>query len=125
MIRLIKNGKARFPAKSVHEQIEVDGKVGWLVNDLLHYDSQTFSKYIVRANRYTSLTALRLVDEGVGLSWFNDMKYLLIKPMTTFLSLYYRHRGYRDGFPGFVWALFSGLHHSLAYMKLLRDVKKD
>ena len=29
VIRLIRNGKAHFPCKSVHEQIEVDGTVGY------------------------------------------------------------------------------------------------
>jgi hypothetical protein len=38
--------------------------------------------------------------------------------LSTFLSLYIRHRGYVDGVPGFVFALFSGLHHLIAYLKL-------
>jgi hypothetical protein len=29
-----------------------------------------------------------------------------------------RHKGFVDGFPGFVFALFSGLHHHVAYLKL-------
>jgi len=33
VIRLVKKGKAHFPAKSVHELIAVEGKVGWLKNE--------------------------------------------------------------------------------------------
>jgi len=39
-------------------------------------------------------------------------------PLLTFLKLYLRHRGYVDGYPGFVFALMSGLHFSIAYLKL-------
>ena len=118
VIRLMRNGKAKFPCKSVHEQIEVSGSVSWLESDLIHYDSPTFSKYITRANRYTSLTAEKMRSEKVLLSFVNDVKYIFWKPMITFLSLFFRHRGYKDKFPGFVFALFSGLHYTLAYMKL-------
>lgn len=118
VIRLVRKGRARFPCKSVHEQIDVDGSVSWLENSLEHHDSPTFSKYIARANRYTDLTARNLYSNKVRLSIINDVKYLLFLPLVTFIRLYLRHRGYKDEFPGFVWALFSGLHHALAYMKL-------
>jgi hypothetical protein len=92
--------------------------VAWLENDLIHYDSPTFGKYIARANRYTSLTAARLKEAGVELNRYNDFSYLIAKPTATFLKLFLRHRGYKDGFPGFVFALFSSFHQALAYMKL-------
>jgi glycosyltransferase involved in cell wall biosynthesis len=118
VIRLVKKGFAHFPAKDVHEQMRVSGQVSWLVNHLLHFDSPTFYKYIHRANRYTSLTAANLKKDGVKLSITNDIRFLFIKPIFTTAKLYLRHRGYKDGFPGFVFALFSGLHHAIAYMKL-------
>ncbi|MBI3366569.1 glycosyltransferase family 2 protein, partial [Candidatus Roizmanbacteria bacterium] len=56
-IRLVKNGKAHFPCKDVHEVMKVDGKVGWLQNPLLHYDSPTFKRYLERNNRYVNMMA--------------------------------------------------------------------
>ena len=56
-IRLVKRGKAHFGLKSVHDIMQVDGEVGWLFNDMLHNDSPTLSKYIMRLNRYTDLHA--------------------------------------------------------------------
>ena len=55
VIRLVKNGKAFFPAKSVHEQIVVDGKVGWLTQDLIHIDSPTFDRYLKKNSMYIDL----------------------------------------------------------------------
>lgn len=118
VIRLYRNGKARLPQADVHEQMQVDGEVGVIGGHLLHYNAPTFHRYITNANRYTSLTATVLKDSGVKLSLKNDVYYLAIRPMIVFMKIFIRHKGFYDGFPGFVFALFSGLHHSMAYMKL-------
>ena len=47
----------------------------------------------------------------------NTLKFLFFKPLSTFLKIYFRHRGYIDGMPGFIFALFSGLTHAVAYIK--------
>jgi glycosyltransferase involved in cell wall biosynthesis len=118
VIRLIKNGKAKFPCKSVHEQIEIKGRTSWLENSLIHYDSPTFARYWSRVDRYTNLTAERLEKERVEVNFINHLKYFFLKPSQIFVSLYFRHKGFLDGFPGFVWALFSGFHYPIAYIKL-------
>lgn len=117
VIRLIRNGKAFFPCKSVHEQMKIDGKVSWLSHDLIHVGDPTFSRYLQRANRYTTLTALEYKKEHLKLNMINTLTYMFIKPITTTFLLFIRHKGFMDGIPGFVFALFSGLHFSLAYMK--------
>jgi len=118
VIRLVKKGKAKLPCKRVHEQIEIKGRTAWLENDLIHYDSPTFARYFSRADRYTSLTAEKLRKRGVRINFINHFYYFLVKPFQIFLSLYFRHKGFLDGFPGFIWALFSGFHYPLAYIKL-------
>jgi glycosyltransferase involved in cell wall biosynthesis len=118
VIRFFLNGKAKFPQKSVHEQIEVRGKVRLLEGHLLHYTAPDFSRYMTNFNRYTSLTADELHKRMVNISLFNIIKYLIIKPTVTFLSIFVRHKGFMDGFHGFVFALFSGLHWTIAFMKL-------
>jgi len=123
VIRLVKKNHAHFPCKSVHEQISIDGRVDWLEHDLLHHDSPTFQKYFARANRYTSLTATNLKTANLKPNIFNSIYYLIIKPKFTFLSIYFLHKGFLDGFPGFMWALFSGLHWPMAYLKYWQLVK--
>jgi glycosyltransferase involved in cell wall biosynthesis len=117
VIRFYQNGKAHLPMITVHEQMEVDGTVGWLPGHLLHYSNPTFSEYLNKANRYTTLTALEMQAKAVPLSFSTAVKFLLVKPTFTFLSLYIRHKGFYDGFPGFIFALMSGWHHALAYCK--------
>lgn len=118
-LRLYKKGKGRLPGKDVHEQAKVEGEVGYLKNDLLHFRDKTFSNYFQRFNRYTDLLSRQLEDGGVKLSPPSFISFVLIKPFFWFLKSYIRHRGYVDGFPGFVFALFSSLRFPVAYFKLL------
>lgn len=125
VIRLFQRGKARLPAKDVHEQMAVDGTTGWLKGELDHYATPTFERYLTRENRYSSLYAAQLKYAGVKITLGNTISYMFIKPLITFLSLYVRYRGIFDGFPGFVFSLYSGLHHAFAYMKLWELYKKE
>jgi glycosyltransferase involved in cell wall biosynthesis len=122
-IRLIKKGKAYLPAKSVHEIMKIDGKVGWLFNDMLHYDSPTFSRYLSRLNRYTDLHAAELAEKKVTLSIWTLFYFSFIKPILVFINLYVRHLGVLDGMPGFIWSAFSSLHFPIAYFKYWQEEK--
>lgn len=117
VIRLVKRGKARFPAKSVHEQIEVDGEIAWLVNEIEHHDSPTLRRYLERLNRYTDLKA----QEMAGKKMPKNMAYLLYfavwRPITMFIKLFIRHKGILDGVRGFLWSSLSALHYPIAYFK--------
>lgn len=116
-LRLYKNGFGRLPAKDVHEQAEVKGDVGYLKKDLLHLRDKDFSEYLMRFNRYTDLLASQMPDNGVKKGILSFTSYIFIKPLFWFLKAYLRHRGYVDGFPGFVFALFSSLRFPVAYIK--------
>lgn len=120
VIRLVKNGKARFPAKSVHEQIEVDGRVAWLFNDLEHIDSPNFERYIKRNNRYTDLIAKDFERDNVPKNVVYWLLNIVYKPIVTFFDLYVRHKGFLDGYRGFIWAFFSSTRFAVAYFKYLK-----
>lgn len=124
VIRLVRKGKARFPAKSVHEQMDVDGEIAWLFNDLEHHDSPTFNKYLARMNRYTDLHAEELMEKNVPSNPLFLIHYSFFKPFFVFLNLYLRHLGILDGMRGFIWSLFSALHYPLAYFKYWQKEKK-
>lgn len=115
-LRLYRGGKGKLPAKDVHEQAEVIGKVDYLKNDLLHLRDRNFSNYMERFNRYTNLLSTQIINP-------NFFDYLFIKPIFWFMKSYVRHRGYVDGFPGFIFALFSSFRFSVAYIK--RCIKKE
>lgn len=117
VIRLVKKGKASFPAKSVHEQMIIVGKVSWLENDLEHYDSPTLKRYFQRLNRYTDLHAKELKERNAPKNIFYMFYYCLIKKCLIFLNLFIIHKGFMDGYRGFLWSLFSSWHYPIAYFK--------
>lgn len=122
-IRLVKKGKARFPCKSVHENMAISGKVAWLFNDLEHNDSPTFSRYMTRLNRYTNLQALEMKKLKLSTNYPTLLYFSFIKPMANFVKLYLLHKGFLDGMRGFVWSVFSSLHFPIAYFKYWEGVK--
>lgn len=119
VIRLIKRGKARLPGKSVHEQMEVEGQVAWLVNPLEHYDSPTFDRYIKRNNRYTDLIAKDYQKQKVKKDLLTGIYFTIYKPLFEFVNLFIRHKGILDGYRGFIWSFFSALRFPISYMKYL------
>jgi len=116
-IRLYKNGKGKLPCKDVHEQAEIDGKIGWLKHDMEHYADPSFSRYLLRANRYTTLLAGQFKDQKVPINFSSFFKYYFILPSWWFFKTFFRHRGYVDGFRGFVFSYFSALRFPIAYTK--------
>jgi hypothetical protein len=122
VIRLFKKDKAYLPCKDVHEQYVVDGKVGWLSNDLLHYDSPTFSKYIMRNNRYTLLMATDMKKDRSGYSLTRALSYLFIKPIWWFFLTFFRHKGFLDSWQGLIFSFFSSLRFPISYIKFLEII---
>ena len=116
-IRLYKNGKGQLPCVDVHEQACIQGEVGWLKNDLEHYADTSFSHYLLKANRYTTLLAKELQDKKTPINSFQFFNYYLFKPLHWFLLTFFRHRGYVDGFPGFVFSFYSALRFPITYTK--------
>ncbi len=119
-IRLYKKGVARFPCRDVHENVEIKGKIGYLKNPILHYADPDFSRYLMRWDRYTTLEVqnekFKIQNKGKNpvLMFF---EFMIWKPATTFFSMYFRHLGFLDGFPGFVFALFSSIRFWVIYIK--------
>ena len=123
-IRLVKRGKAWFPAKSVHEIMQIEGKIAWLYNDMEHYDSPTLTRYLMRLNRYTDLQAEDLKIKSVSKGFTGFIQYIFIKPHYTFLNLFIRHKGFLDGVNGFLWSFFSALHFPIAYFKYVTSTNE-
>ncbi|MCL4419912.1 glycosyltransferase family 2 protein [Patescibacteria group bacterium] len=120
VIRLFKKGKALLPCKDVHEQLVVDGKVGWLQNDLMHFADPTFQRYLGRNSRYIDLITDELKREKVKKNPWQFLNYLMFKPLNWFLLTQIRHKGILDGFQGIVFSFFSALRFPRAYLRYLK-----
>lgn len=128
VIRLFKKGKGEFVSdkvinngittSNVHAQIQINGKIGRLKNNLIHYGDRTFDQYMKRFNRYTDLESQNLLSFNFRPNFFNALNYILFKPTYWFFMRYFRHKGFMDGYQGFVFALMSAFHYPVIYLKV-------
>lgn len=123
-IRFYRNGKGRLPQKDVHEQAEVDGKIGYLKNPLLHYPYKNFSFYVYKWQRYNNLFANQIHEEMKRKNLLEKLLggfgYLILRPAHWLLTTYFRHKGFMDSWQGFVFSGMSALRFPVSYIKYLR-----
>lgn len=122
-VRLYKRGKGQLPQQDVHEQAVIQGKVGYLKNALLHYPYKDFNAYYSKWMRYNRLLAGQIRHEvshkNPFMKVFYFFAYLFMKPAHWMLTAYLRHKGFVDGWQGFVFALFSALRFPVSYLLYL------
>ncbi len=114
VLRLYRRGQGRFTSSSVHEALEVDGSVGTLTNDLLHYSYPTLEVYFEKFNRYTTLAAEEAFCKGVR----GSLVKTFLNPMAKFAKQYFLRAGFLDGTEGLLLAALSAGYVMTKYAKL-------
>jgi glycosyltransferase involved in cell wall biosynthesis len=114
VLRLFKKEKGSFTDRVVHEEVRVTGSTGRLSSDLLHYTDPDFDHYLNKLNRYTSLDAMRLFRAGRRASLLD----ILLRPILTFVKMYFLKLGFLDGLPGLILAVSSSFYVFSKYVKL-------
>ena len=114
-LRLFKKDKGRFDEnKLVHENVKVNGNIGYIKNDLLHFPYRSINKYFEQFNKYTSLSANAYLKKGRNVS----ISTLVLNPIFTFFKMYILKLGFLDGFAGFTVCLISSFYNFVKYVKL-------
>ncbi len=112
--RLFRRKKSRFTETNVHEQINVEGTVGELRNDLLHFTDPDLHHYFRKFNRYTSLASKDLFSAGKRFSLYD----ILVRPPFMFFKMYILKLGFLDGLQGFILCIVSSAYVFTKYAKL-------
>jgi glycosyltransferase involved in cell wall biosynthesis len=112
-VRLYDRRKGRWVGDYVHESVRVEGRVGQLQGDLLHYTCPTFSRHVETVNRYTTLAAQEMAAQGRHVS----LPSLLLAPPWAFVRSYLVQRGFLDGREGFLIAAMAAFYVFAKYAK--------
>lgn len=126
-LRFYRRGTARLPLKTIHDQVEIisqKSKVQSLKSPLLHYPYPTFEDYLKKWIKYSVFEAEELAKKGAHPSFAHGVIYIIVRPAVWFLQTYLRHKGLSDGFPGFVFSLFSAIRYWVIYIKLYEIEKQ-
>jgi len=123
-LRLFHRAHASWSADEVHEAVLTTAEVGRLDGDLMHDSAEDIATYMAKQNRYTSLHAQALYDQGVRAGYWR----LAASPFARFVKFYFLRRGFLDGGAGFAHIVI-GCHTSFQkYVKLIeleRSARKD
>jgi len=120
-LRLFRRAEARYNGHLVHEGVTLPPgtAIGLLNEPLDHYTFGGVDSYLRKMDLYTTPE----IREG---SRSFDTWHLITSPPSTFCRVYFFRGGWRDGFPGFLWASLTVLGRFLRDVKLwIRHLKGD
>ena len=112
-VRLFDRRKSKWVGQFVHESVTVDGPVGHLKSNLLHFTCDSLSQHLRTMDRYTTLAAQEIVAQGNSITFSR----LLFEPPWIFLRTYILKRGYLDGVEGLSIAYMAALYNFVKYAK--------
>jgi len=114
-LRLFKREKGRWVGGRVHERLAVEGHVGDLKQDLLHYPyGGTIFGQLRTVNSFSTLLARDMYDRGKRF----HLALLFSRPLFKFLEVYVLKRGFMDGLPGLIIAVSDAYAMFVRYVKL-------
>lgn len=112
--QLFRKGALSFKPDAVHERFDLHTATppGFLKNPIYQIPYKNFEEILHKANRYSSLGAVKLAGEGKT----SSMEKAFFHALWSFIQLFILKRGVLDGWAGFVIALgnFEGTFYKYA-----------
>jgi glycosyltransferase involved in cell wall biosynthesis len=116
-VRLYHRERAEWVGDYVHESVRVNGTVGKLRGDLLHFTCDSLSQHLRTLDRYTSLAAKEVRARGDAVT----LVRLSVDPAWAFIRTYVLQFGFLDGPEGLAIAWMAALYTFLKYAKARED----
>jgi glycosyltransferase involved in cell wall biosynthesis len=105
-IRFFNKKKGRFNDVSVHESVQIDGRVSILKNHMIHLAYETIGEFKVKQRKYAALSHKK-----------KSIFKALISPPWTFFKLFFLKLGFLDGWYGFIIAILYAQYTFWKYNK--------
>jgi glycosyltransferase involved in cell wall biosynthesis len=113
-LRLYDRRRASWQGRHVHESVRAEGPVGRLRHELQHFAYRDIAHHVQTMDRYTTLAARQMFEEGRRASWID----ILIVPRLTFFRNYILRGGFRDGMAGLIISAMNSYYVGLKFAKL-------
>lgn len=118
-LRLFNRRFGNYNSARVHEDVVVSGPVGRLRNHMVHDSYGSLDEYVEKLNRYTTAGAEELYEKGKRIA----SVHVLVRFPLTFIREYALRLNFLNGYPGFVWSMFSAMYPVVKYAKL-RELRR-
>ena len=114
-LRMFHRQHASWSNDPVHEAVITTVDVGVLEGELLHDSAEDVTTYLQKQNRYSSLHAEALFQQGVRAGYLK----LFLSPLARFIKFYFLRLGFLDGGPGFAHVAVGCFAAFAKYAKLI------
>jgi glycosyltransferase involved in cell wall biosynthesis len=118
VIRLWRKGGARWEGIEPHAQLQVDGAIGRLHQDLHHFSNESIDRQIAKIAPYSDSFVEHCLANARNAGWLD----LAVRPWWRFLRAYIFKFGFLDGWPGYYIAWLSAFSAVTRYAKV-REAK--
>jgi glycosyltransferase involved in cell wall biosynthesis len=129
----------------IHEHVVLEGRAGYLKNDLLHEDFKSVYHFIERHNRYSNWDARVYLNLARGVKTSGAIRASLFgspverkrfikrlwarapfRPLMRFIWMYFLRLGFLDGKPGLIFCALMSMHEAVIGAKIYEQkLKKD
>lgn len=119
-VRLFNQKHSMWNQDLIHEKVQAKSLQNFK-NCLNHYVFKNLSHQVVTNDRYSTLQAQKMFNDGKKMNWF----HFLTKPTVKFIECYFLKLGFLDGYAGYVIARSAAYSVFLKWAKLkeLWDLK--
>ncbi len=113
--RLFHRQRAQWSNDKVHEKVQTkpNFKLHRLQGDLLHFSADSLEHYINKQNRYTTIQANELANQGKQPNVFK----IIGSPVTRFIKFYVIKLGFLDGWQGLIHISIGSFFCMIKYAK--------
>ena len=118
--RLWRRGRAEWGGGQVHEKLQVNGAIGKLRGNLLHYTAARIGDQLPKIITYSDEFVRDALQQHRRTSWLD----LAIRPGWRFLRAYFLRLGFLDGWQGYYIAWMTAFETVTRYAKL-REAQAD
>jgi glycosyltransferase involved in cell wall biosynthesis len=117
-LRLVLKSVAKWGGMNPHDKLELarGSSEKHLHGDLLHYTYYSLDEYIFQGNKFSSIAAKAMFDQGKKARYLN----LIWNPFMSFVKNYIIRTGFLDGLNGYIIARQSASQTFLKYAKLIK-----
>lgn len=121
-LRLFNRKYSQWSENPIHEKV-ISEKQEIFSSPIEHFVFTHISHQVVTNDKYSTLQAQKMQQEGKGFNWF----HFFTKPFVKFVECYFLKLGFLDGMPGFIIAVSAGYSVFLKWAKLweLKEMDKS
>ncbi len=112
-LRLFMKSRFKYEDVGVHPKVFLDGTTGHLTKDIIHKGYPDFEHFLASLNRQTTLEAKKWIETNRQMSFGRA----LWRTVDRFFRRFIGRKGYKDGFVGFMIAVFDSFYQIVSYAK--------